>query len=221
MAAGSTCCSRRTPERLRSRARLLLAQRTPFAFEIGRDGAVATRIADLSTRTGWRGSTFVARHDPSLKLFVIGQGEETDAVAMLALTYGAQAVVLTPDAALAATCIRRGAEAHVLQVQAPSPWLAADPWSAVLLLFHDHEWETQLLAQALDQEPFYIGAMGSPGTHARRLDALRALGVAEARLVRITGPVGLIPSTREPETLALSALAQIVSRYRRDPSDLA
>ena len=81
------------------------------------------------------------------------------------------------------------------------------------MLFHDHEWETALLAQALGQPALFIGAMGSAATHARRLEALAAAGVGAAAASRVTGPIGLIPAARDPQTLALSVLAQVVAAY--------
>lgn len=82
------------------------------------------------------------------------------------------------------------------------------------MLFHDHDWETELLLQLLEQTPFFIGAMGSRATHAWRLRILAERGVAAASLARIVGPVGLIDAARDPETLALSALGQIVGFYQ-------
>ncbi len=187
-----------------------LDQRQPVTLCLGPDGSV---ISGPDGHTGWHGDRFVTRYDPPLRLFLVGQGEEVTTATALALGYGAEIVVLTPDEAVAGWAKGRGVPAHRLKTPARSPHLTSDEWSAILFLFHDHDWESALLDQALEQSPFFIGAMGSPRTHAQRLDALRALGVGEAALARITGPVGLIPATRDPATLALSALAQIVACY--------
>ena len=84
----------------------------------------------------------------------------------------------------------------------------------MLFLFHDHEWEPALIAQALDSPAFWIGAMGSRTTQAARRAALAAHCLDEAAIARVQGPVGLIPSARDPATLALSAFAEIVGAYR-------
>ena len=68
---------------------------------------------------------------------------------------------------------------------------------------------------ALARDAFFIGAMGSRATHRNRIEALRALGAQENAIARIHAPIGLIPSTRDPETLALSTLAQIVDAYQK------
>ena len=77
-------------------------------------------------------------------------------------------------------------------------------------MFHDHDWEVALLAQALSSEAFYIGAMGSERTHNLRCKALREAGVSEEVIDRVQGPIGLIPSMRDANLLALSTLAEIV-----------
>lgn len=90
-----------------------------------------------------------------------------------------------------------------------------DRWTAVLLLFHDHEWERDALRWALRGDAFYIGAQGGALARQRRLDDLRASGIADAELARITSPVGLFAKARNPNSLALSALGEIVARYDR------
>ena len=93
--------------------------------------------------------------------------------------------------------------------------LSLDIWTAVLLLFHDHDWEISILRAALQSDPFYIGALGSSFTHTQRQNSLRALGVGEEELARITGPIGAIPAARDAHTLAISALAEIIDAYRQ------
>ncbi len=81
---------------------------------------------------------------------------------------------------------------------------------AVACLFHEHEWEGQLLLNALRSEAFYVGAPGSRQTQRRRVEVLEALGAtAEEVLARLKGPIGLFPS-QDPRSLAVSALAEIV-----------
>jgi xanthine dehydrogenase accessory factor len=85
----------------------------------------------------------------------------------------------------------------------------------LLFLFHDHDWEPDLLARALDTPALWIGAMGSERTQAARRAALAARGVDAKSIARVRGPVGLIPASRDPSTLALSAFAEIVGAYQR------
>lgn len=187
-----------------------LAARQAVALRMTRDGDLAILSGGGEKASGWDGDAFVARHAPDLRIIAMGHGSEVQALAALGRAYGIDVVILTPDEAIADKAREAGGTAHLLKTPGPSPHLIADRHSAVLCLFHDHDWETALLAQALEQDAFYVGAMGSRRTHAQRVAALADHGVPAERIARIVGPIGLIPATRDPDTLALSVLAQIV-----------
>ncbi|MGO4385940.1 XdhC family protein [Microvirga sp. 2YAF29] len=202
------------PESLR-RASSLLEQRCPLSLIQEVSGGLrvipdASRIVE-----GWKGDTFVSWYAPSLKIVVVGQGAESLALVQLGSTFGADMHLLTPDGRVGALASDMGARVEFLNMPRPTQPLATDPWSAVVFLFHDHAWEPALMAQALSQPAFFIGAMGSRRTHAQRMEKLRERGVPEASLSRIVAPLGLIPSARDPFTLGLSALAQVVEGYRQ------
>ena len=93
--------------------------------------------------------------------------------------------------------------------------IAVDPWTAVLFLFHDHEWEHALLEWALETPAFLIGAQGGAPAREARLRRLREAGRGEAELARIHSPVGLIPQARDAQVLALSVLAEVVAAYEQ------
>jgi xanthine dehydrogenase accessory factor len=61
---------------------------------------------------------------------------------------------------------------------------------------------------------FYIGALGSRKTHGRRLERLRAAGVAEADLARIAAPIGLPIHAQSPAEIAVAILAQVIEALR-------
>lgn len=164
--------------------------------------------------TGWHGETFIARHEPDLQVVVIGHGTEVMALATLAVAHGAEVSVLSPDGAIVAAATAIGTCATRLVTPERHVPMAADPWTAIVFLFHDHDWEPALLAQALRSEAFYVGVMGSRATHHRRLGQLRTQAIPDAILDRLRGPIGLIPASRDPETLALSVLSEIVGSQR-------
>ncbi len=193
----------------------MLAGRKSIALSIARHGRCGVSLADDGAATGWRGDSFFVRHDPPLRLWIIGHGAEAEALGRLGLAYGAEIASLSPDPVIVDTIAAQGGQAWLLKTPAASPHLASDRHSAVVMLFHDHDWEIALLAQALEQDAFFIGAMGSSSTHRKRLEALSSAGVPAGRFDRVTGPIGLIPSTRDPETLALSVLAQVVAEWKR------
>lgn len=91
----------------------------------------------------------------------------------------------------------------------------ADPWTAVVMLFHDHEWEAVLLKQALRSGAFYIGAQGGENARVSRTARLISDGISEEQVARLRGPIGSVPSCRTPPTLALSILSEIVGEYEK------
>jgi xanthine dehydrogenase accessory factor len=139
------------------------------------------------------------RYVPRLRIVLLGAGAESASLARLA---GAQSVEVEWREAGQGLALGR-----------PPSDLAADAWTAVLLLFHDHEWEAPLLDWALGTPAFYIGAQGGAPAREERLTRLRAAGHPEIDLARIRSPVGLIPAARDPAVLALSVLADVVGAY--------
>jgi len=190
----------------------LLETRAPVALKLGRNGSVTLDEGGVGASCWVDGHSFVARHEPDLRLVIAGHGAETAAMVRLATGFGAQVHVLTPDEELLRQCLLPGVTGDLLLTARSPVDLGLDCHSAFIVLFHDHDWEPQLLARALTSEAFIIGAMGSRTTHAQRCAALESLGLPAAAIARIVGPVGLIPATRDPELLALSILAQIADR---------
>ena len=139
------------------------------------------------------------RYIPRLRLVLLGEGAECSALVRLAREQGVEVEW------------RRAGEG--LAMGRPPGGLAVDPWTAVLLLFHDHEWEHALLEWALASPAFHIGAQGGAPAREERIERLIAAGRSERELARIKSPVGLIPQARDPQVLALSVLAEVVGAY--------
>jgi xanthine dehydrogenase accessory factor len=92
--------------------------------------------------------------------------------------------------------------------------LAPDTRTAIVTLTHDPKLDDPALEEALKSQAFYIGALGSRRTHAKRVARLQEAGFGEETLARIAAPVGLnIGAVTAPE-IALSIMAQIVARRR-------
>ena len=101
-----------------------------------------------------------------------------------------------------------------IQAYAPNlPELDLDRWTPIVLLFHDHDHEIDVLAQALDSNAAYIGARGSLRAGERRAVLLRSR-VPGVDLTRVRSPIGLIPAARDPQTLAISILAEIAAVFK-------
>jgi len=138
------------------------------------------------------------RYIPPLRLLLFGEGPELEALAVLASAAGVEVAAHGKDA---------------LSLGRQPAGFTADPWTAVVLLFHDHEWEQAILEWALETPAFHIGAQGGLEARRSRMERLAARGATPEQLARIRSPVGVIARSREPGVLALSVLAQIVGEY--------
>lgn len=157
------------------------------------------------------GADFDLTVQPQLRLVAAGNGGELAALVQLALAIDAEVHALSSDAMLLASL---GSDVRCLHLKTAEALddLCFDSWTAVALCFHDHDWEPPLLARALASDAYFVGAMGSIATHEARRAALLARGVDEAAIAKIASPLGLFGPTRNPQALAISALAQIVAQ---------
>ena len=146
-------------------------------------------------------------YHPRLKLRLAGRGAALTSLSRLAMGAGFLVEVSSPDIEIKDQ-IDEISFTHLTGSKTLSN--NDDKWTAHVLLFHDHDWEPPLLKAALDGPAFFIGAMGSRKTQAARRETLGAMRVAEDQIARIRGPVGLIPSLRDAQQLAVSILAEII-----------
>ena len=147
---------------------------------------------------------------PRLRLVLAGRGWEIVALAKLARVGGCEIVVASQERATLDYCAPYADTLIPLTIPTQAPALPLDADTALACLFHEHEWETALLLDALRSPAFYVGALGSRQTHSRRLETLRELGAGPDDIERLKGPIGLFAS-RDPAVLAVSALAEILA----------
>jgi len=152
------------------------------------------------------------RYAPKPALVLAGRGAILRATADLAARLDFDLHIASPDAADLETCAALGPTSLQRMTSPDLPLnLPVDAHCAVLLLFHDHEWEQTILHRAAPMRPFFIGAMGSKKTHAIRLQNLRDRGLSDALCDTIRGPVGLVASLRHAPAIAVSALAEVIA----------
>lgn len=181
-----------------------------------RDGALVIdpatgAMAVVSPRpTGHADGLFHVRFRPELRFVVLGKGPEAATFAGLVQQSGYPNLLLSPDPETLADGARSGCATSSLPAPALPENAGIDGSTAVALFFHDHDWEPPILASAIASPALYIGAQGSRRARSERDMALGALGVGPEAIARIRGPVGLIPSARDPRTLAVSVLAEVL-----------
>jgi len=147
--------------------------------------------------------------NPPLRLVVVGAVHIAQKLAPMARIAGYEVTIVDPRRAFAT-------DSRFPDVDLNHDWpddalqaLAIDRRTAVVTLTHDPKLDDPALMQALDSDCFYIGALGSTRTHAKRLERLSEAGYADDQLDRIYGPLGLPLGGRSPAEIAVAALAQM------------
>ena len=195
------------------------ANRSPASLRI--DRLTGTLSVGEAAATGWRGDRFLVRFDPAIRFVVFGKGPEACTFAALVRSAGYPNLLLSPDEETLEIGAASGCDTQHLRTAHYPDGLKADPWTAVILFFHDHDWEPPILEGALRTPAFYIGSQGSQRARDTRLDVMRTMGIDEASLARLHGPVGLIPSARDAGTLAVSVLAEVLAKAMAAPHAVA
>jgi xanthine dehydrogenase accessory factor len=152
------------------------------------------------------------RYFPRLRLVVFGVGVAAVQLCRLAELMDVEVELLSPDETTRDFARLGSARVVPLTRMSTLPEFAADTRTAIVFMFHDHDWESQALIAALSTDAFYIGAMGSRASHVSRLENLRKCGVEEQNLARIHAPIGLFPGSKNAGEIALSVLAEIVGK---------
>ena len=157
---------------------------------------------------------FLTVHLPPPRLIVIGAVHISQALAPMARIAGFDMTIVDPRTAFATP----ERFPHVTMVaewpEAAIPKLGLDAFTAVAALTHDPKIDDYALATALKAGCFYVGALGSRKTHAKRIERLAALGLDEAMLNRIHAPIGLGIGAQSPAEIAVSVLAEVILALR-------
>lgn len=188
--------------------------RKPFAIDVNLEtGALTLCPTDEGTPSA---STLRIRENPQIRFLIFGKGPEASTFAGLVRSGGYPHTLFSPDPETIEICTRAGCDTkHILDPKIPHS-THVDPRTAIVLFFHDHDWEPPILQSALQTPAFYIGAQGSQRARDTRHAVLASLGIASQETDRLRGPIGLIPSARDPGTLAVSVLAEVLSVAKAD-----
>ena len=95
--------------------------------------------------------------------------------------------------------------------------LKPDQRSAIIVLTHDPKLDDPALLAALNSRAFYIGALGSKRTHAKRVERLTEMGLNDRAIGRIHAPIGLPINAKSPAEIAISIMAQVTQVRRGAP----
>lgn len=199
----------RPPLVLLNRAVALRQARQPYALSVSYDRGLCHIAPDRPT--GFENGLFHAAVRPEPRFLIFGKGPETIVFAGLVRSAHFPCLLLSHDPETLELAAQGGVPTCCLVRDGLPADVAVDRWTAAVLFYHDHDHEPPILKDLLSTDACYIGAQGSRRTRDNRLVALRTLGVSDIDLARLKGPIGLAPSARDPRTLAISVLAEVLS----------
>ncbi len=151
---------------------------------------------------------------PRFRLLLIGAGQLAQSLSLLASMLDYRVVVCDPRRQ--AIDAWRGPEVELVCAM-PDDFLraaAVDSYTAVITLTHDPRIDDMALMEALGLDAFYVGALGSPRTSAKRRERLRQLDLADEQIARLRAPVGLPIGSKQPLEIAIAILAELIELRR-------
>ncbi|MBD9372536.1 XdhC family protein [Rhizobium sp. ARZ01] len=182
-----------------------LGEAIAAAFRSGKSGAV-----DMDGR-----SYFLNAYLPPARIVVIGAVHISQALAAIAKVSGFDLTIIDPRTAFATE--ERFADADLV-ADWPEDVLKARPldaYCALVAVTHDPKIDDYPIRAALDAGCFYVGALGSRKTHAKRIERLTSAGVEQEALARISAPIGLDIGAASPAEIAVAIMAEVIQAFRR------
>jgi xanthine dehydrogenase accessory factor len=173
------------------------------------------RMAKSGMEDTPHGRVFLTVYVPSPKLVITGAVHISQALAPIAQLLGYDVTIVDPRTAFAS--IERFPDVKVIAEwpDVALPPLSIDHYTAFVALTHDPKIDDPALEHALARECFYIGALGSRKTHAKRVERLKQAGISEADLARIYAPIGLDIEAVSPAEIAVAIMGEITQVLRQ------
>ena len=160
------------------------------------------------------GKVFLTVHVPPTRLVITGAVHISQALAPIASLLGYDVTIVDPRTAFASVERFPGVKVLAEWPDTALPPLGIDRYTAFVALTHDPKIDDPALTHALERDCFYIGALGSKKTHARRVERLKSQGLTDAQLGRIHAPIGLPIGAISPPEIAVAIMGEITSRLR-------
>ena len=173
------------------------------------------RMAKSGMEETPKGRVFLTVHVPSPQLVITGAVHISQTLALVGQLLGYDVTIVDPRTAFAS--IERFPDVNVIAEwpDVALPPLNVDHYTAFVALTHDPKIDDPALMYALSRDCFYIGALGSKKTHAKRVERLKATGLSDADLARINAPIGLPIGAVSPAEIAIAIMGQITEKLRK------
>jgi xanthine dehydrogenase accessory factor len=154
---------------------------------------------------------FIRVHNTPLRMIVVGAVHIAQALVPMAQLAGYACTVVDPRGAFATKERFPGVTLSEDWTDDALSQLKPDARTAIVTLTHDPKLDDPALQVALKSNAFYVGALGSSRTHAKRVARLKEAGITDEQIARIGSPVGLDIGAKSPAEIAISILAEVVA----------
>lgn len=173
------------------------------------------RMAKSGMEEAPQGRFFLTVYVPSPRLVIAGAVHISQTLAPIGQLLGYDVTIIDPRTAFAS--IERFPDVKVIAEwpDVALPPLGIDHYTAFVALTHDPKIDDPALKHALARNCFYIGALGSKKTHAKRVDRLKQAGLTEADITRIHAPIGLDIEAVSPAEIAVAIMGEITQVLRQ------
>ncbi|MEL6684149.1 MAG: XdhC family protein [Pseudomonadota bacterium] len=161
------------------------------------------------------GRTFVAVHNPPLRLIIVGAVHIAQYLVGMARACGYKPILVDPRPAFASETRFPGEEVLDDWPDEALRALKIDARTAIVTLTHDPKLDDPAIVTALESPAFYLGCLGSTRTHAKRVARLKEVEFTDEELARIHAPIGLDLGGRQPAEIAVSIMAQVTKTLRK------
>jgi len=175
----------------------------------------AADAARISDKSGFEGDWFLGVHNPPLRMIVVGAVHIAQPLLIMAREAGYDPYLIDPREAFGAAHRFPG---ETISNEWPDEAIKAhgiDARTALVTLSHDPKIDDPALQVGLKSDAFYIGALGSKRTHAKRVTRLEDSGLTMAEIGKIHSPIGADIGSKSPAEIAVSIMAEITERLRR------
>ncbi len=175
------------------------------AFRSGRSALVETG----------EGEVFLSAEVPPPRIVAIGAVHISQAMVPLAAVVGYDLIVVDPRTAFATPERFPNVPLHADWPETVLPGLDLDPYTALAALTHDPKIDDFAILHAFEKKCFYVGALGSRKTNAKRCERLMMTGASEADFESLRAPIGLEIGAASPAEIAVAVMAEIIEAFRK------
>ena len=189
-----------------------IARREPVARRLDLStGRIQLETADVDQSLFFNEHTLVAIYGPRWRLALIGASEVSHYLAQMGLAFGYEVLVCDPREEYRASW-------HLSDVPVASAMtddfvmaINPDARTIILTLSHDPKHDDLALLEALKSNAFYVGAMGSRATNAKRRERLALFDLTPEQIRQLKGPIGLAIGSRTPPEIAVAILGELTA----------